>query len=303
MLAFSAVFLVWGSTYLAIEVAVGSIPPLLLMGIRSTLAGGALYAWSRLRGGERPASGQWRTSLLVGALFFLVGHGGLAWAETRVPSGVAALIFATMPIWVVVLGGREIGSPFQILSAMLLGMIGVLILVGPPALMGGQAVDPTGAFVLILAAFSWAVASVLARRVERAASTILATGMDLLAGGALLLLASLASGEPATLGREALTLPPVVSVLYLVLFGSILTLTAYNWLLRNTTLPRASSYVYVNPVVAIAAGWAFGGDALTPRVVAAAAVLILAVVLIMAAPPARPGARAQRDLEPVQSRT
>ncbi len=303
LLAFAAVYVVWGSTYLAIQIAVESMPPLLLMGARSILAGGVLYAWARHREGARPLPGQWRTSLLVGGLFFLCGHGGLAWAETRVPSGTAALVIATMPIWTVMLGGRETGSRLRLFAAMILGIAGVTFLTGPASILGGGAVDPAATLVLVLAALSWAIGSVVSRRVARPASTALVTGMDLLAGGALLGVASLIRGEPASVGRGSLSLPVVTSLLYLVVFGSVLTLTAYNWLLRNTTLARASSYVYVNPIIALVIGWAFDGETLTPRVAIAAAILVLAVFLIMTAPAARRGAPARDPLETAPCRT
>lgn len=301
LLAFTAVYLVWGSTYLAIRIALDSIPPFLLMGLRSLLAGGLLYAWGRLREGARPGPGHWRSSLLVGALFFLVGHGGLAWAETRVASGTAALIIATEPIWVVLFAGKEGGRRPRVLFAMLLGMAGMALLSGPASVLGAGAVDLLGAAVLCLASLSWALGSVLSRRIARPESTALTTGMDLLAGGALLCLGSILRGEPAALGP--VSPGAVAALLYLVGFGSIVALTAYNWLLRNTTLPRASSYVYVNPVVAVLIGALLGGEALTPRVGAAAALLIFSVVLIMAPPPAPEKAPRPHELEPAACRT
>jgi drug/metabolite transporter (DMT)-like permease len=298
LLAFGAVYLIWGSTYLAIRIGLESLPPFFLMGMRSLAAGSLLYAWGRLREGAHPSPIHWRTSLLIGGLFFLGGHGGLAWAETRVPSGAAALVIAGMPIWMVLLGGREGGHPLRLASAILLGICGVATLAGPASILGSGGIDPGAAIVLVLASLSWAIASVLSRRVARPASNALATGMDLLSGGALLCAGSILRGEPASLGRGSVSLASVAALLYLVLFGSVVALTAYNWLLRNTTLSRASSYVYVNPVVAVIIGWALGGEALTARVAAAAALLIFSVVLIMTGP-VRPAMETPRDdLEP-----
>jgi len=303
LMAFVAVYLVWGSTYLAIRIAVESIPPLMLMGVRSALAGGLLYAFARLRLGVRPEARHWRSSLLVGSLFFLGCHGALAWAETRMPSGAAALVIATMPIWMVVLGGREIGNPLRLAFAMILGIAGVGLLAGPSSLLGGGAVDPGAALILVMAALSWATGSVVSKRIPRPSSNILATGMDLLCGSSLLCAASVLRGEPAAVGPAALSWAPLGALAYLVVFGSVVALSAYTWLLRNTTLPRASSYVYVNPVVALVIGWVLGGETITPRVAGAAAVLILSVVLIMAAPAAPPRlSQVREDLDPASSR-
>ena len=301
ILAFSAVYQIWGSTYLAIRIGLGSFPPFFLMGMRSLAAGSLLYAWGRLREGARPSPIHWRTSLLIGALFFLGGHGGLSWGETRVPSGAAALVIAGMPIWMILLGGREAGSPFRTVTAILLGICGVAVLAGPASILGSGGVDPVATIVLVLASLSWAAASVLSRRVARPDSNVLATGMDLLAGGALLCVGSILRGEPASIGPGSVTFSAVAALLYLILFGSVVALTAYTWLLRKTTLQRASSYVYVNPVVAVIIGWALGGEALTARVAAAAALLILSVVLIMTEPASQRRAAHREDLEPARA--
>lgn len=292
--AFAAVYLIWGSTYMAIRIAIDAVPPYLMIGLRCLLAGGILLAWAFARGVDPPTRRQWTGALPVGGLLFLVGQGGLAWAETRVPTGVAALLIATTPIWMVLMAGGR-GAPRsgpRTAAAIGLGTAGVVILAGPAGFLDGGAVDPGGSAVLLLAAFSWAAGSVLSRRLDRPRSNLLATGLDLVAGGTLLVGWSAAIGEPAAFDLSSLTTRSIAAFVYLVIFGSVVTFTAYNWLLRNTTIARAASYVYVNPIVALAIGWGIGGEAITPRVVAAAAVLVLAVVLIVTDAPVAPKARA-----------
>ena len=307
--AFAAVYLIWGATYLFIRFAIETLPPFLMAGTRFLVAGGVLYGVAWLGGAPRPTRAQWGAAALVGALLLLGGNGGVVWAEQSVPSGLAALLVAMAPLWMAVLdwvrpgGVRPSGG---VALGLALGFSGVILLVGPDELVGGGRVDPIGAAVLILASLSWAAGSIYSRHGQRPASQLLATGMQMLAGGALLLLVGSATGEWARFDYRAVSLRSLAALGFLIAFGSLIGFTAYTWLLRATTVARASTYAYVNPAVAVFLGWALAGEALTPRTLLAAGVIVAAVVVITThqahqAASARPGvaAKAGRDLEPV----
>jgi len=282
-LAFAAVYLIWGSTYLAIAFAIQSIPPFLMAGVRFLVAGGALYGWARLRGGVRPRPVQWGWAFFLGALFFLVGNGTVVWVEQRLPSGLTALIVAMVSVWTALLewfrpgGARPSGV---VLAGILLGFLGVALLVLPGGLGGGTA-DLTGVLLLVASTFAWALASVLSRTADLPGSAPLVSGMEMLAGGVWLLLASVLAGDWARFDPTAITLKSALSVFYLVVFGSLLTFTAFAWLLKVSTPTKVATAGYVNPMVAVFLGWAFGGEALTPRALLASLVIVGAVVLII----------------------
>jgi drug/metabolite transporter (DMT)-like permease len=281
--AFFLIYFVWGSNFLAIRYALESIPPFLLMGVRSLLAGLCLYAWARLRGAERPAAGHWRAAAAVGVLLFLGCHGLLAWAQRSVPSGVAALGLATIAIWMTLLdwlwaGARRPGVSVWV--GLALGAAGLAVLVGPGSWSG--AVAPSGLLALLGSAFAWALGSVLARRSPLPSSVILSTGMQLIAGGLALAAVSLLAREPAGFDAASLTARSVAGFAYMVIASSILAFTAYVWLLRVSTPARVSSYAFVNPLVAVVVGWAVGGEPLTARTAVAAALIVAGVAAIVA---------------------
>lgn len=282
--AFAGIYFVWGSTFLAIRYAVESIPPFLMIGVRSAIAGALLYGWSRLRGEPRPRPAQWRAAAVGGLCFFVLGHGTLAWAEQRVPSGLAAVVLALIPAWVVLLdwlrpGGVRPGAP--VLLGVLLGFAGLVLLVGPEAVAGGASVDAIAAGLLALAALAWAFGSLYSRYRTHGASPVALSGMQLLCGGAILLLAGTATGEWGALLERPITARAIASLGYLIAFGSVLTFSGYIWLLRVRPPARVATYAYVNPVVAVALGWALAGEVLTPRDLLAAAVIVVAVVIII----------------------
>lgn len=282
-LAFAAVYLIWGSTYLGIWYAIKTIPPFLMAGVRFLMAGGILYAWARWRGAAAPTRQHWRATLGVGALLLLVGNGGVTWAEQFVPSGLAALLVATVPLWMTVLDGFRPGGVRPsgwVWSGIAMGLAGIVLLVGPEQLMGGGRVDPLGAVVLSLAALSWAAGSLYARDATLPASPLLATGMEMLCGGALLLLAGMLTGELGRFDPGAVSLTSLAALAYLILFGAIIGFTAYIWLLGRVAPVLVSTYAYVNPVVAVLLGWWIASDPLTPRVLAAAVIIVAAVALI-----------------------
>jgi drug/metabolite transporter (DMT)-like permease/heme-degrading monooxygenase HmoA len=315
--AYAAVYLVWGSTYLAIRYGVATLPPFGMAAVRFLLAGALLYGWARLRGAPRPSARAWGAAAVAGALLLLVGNGGVTWAEQRVPSGLAALLVATEPLWIVLLAWWRPGAARRgprpgrwTAAGLLLGLLGVGVLVAPGAARGGGAaggVDALAALVVLLAALAWAAGSLWSAsgpgRARLPASAPLATGMQMLAGGALLALASAAAGEPAAF-RPGLVAPASVAALgYLAVFGSVVAFSAYTWLLGVEPPARVATYAFVNPVVAVLLGWAVAGEALTGRVAAAGALIVGAVVLLTRRPSAAradaPAAAAARAADPV----
>lgn len=288
--AFAAVYLIWGSTYLAIRFAIETIPPHLMAAARFLVAGAILYAWARWRGAPAPTVRNWRASAVVGGFLLLGGNGAVVWAETRVPSGLTALLVAMVPIWMLVLemlpslGGKR-PRP-AVVAGLVLGLAGLVLLVAPGKLAGR--VDPVGAGVLVLGCLSWAFGSLRSRVADLPKSGFLAAAMEMLCGGALLLLFGLATGQGAQLSLAAVSTRSLVALAYLVSFGSLIGFTAYIWLLGATTSARVSTYAYVNPVVAVLLGWGFANEPMTLRTILAAAVIVSAVVVII-----RYGARAK----------
>jgi drug/metabolite transporter (DMT)-like permease len=282
-LALGCVYLIWGSTYLAIRIAIETLPPLLMVGVRYVLAGGLLYGWARLRGAARPPAIQWRSAAVIGGLMLLVGNGGVAWAEQRVSSGVAALLASTVPLWMMLFerlrrGGARPGP--RVVAGLALGFAGIVLLVRPGA---HFAVAPAGAAVLLVGSLCWSFGSLYSRHAPLPASPLLATGMQMLAGGVLMIFAGVALGEPARLALAAVSLRSFLAFAYLVVFGALIGFTAYIWLLRVAPPALVSTYAYVNPVVAVFLGWALGGEPLTARTLAAAAVILTGVALITSA--------------------
>jgi len=281
--AFGAVYLLWGSTYLAIRFGVETIPPFLMAGTRHLTAGLLLYAWMRARGTPRPPLRHWASAAVVGGLLLLGGNGLVTWAEQRVPSGLAALIVASVPIWMAMLGGlekRRLPGGFLI-GGLALGLTGIALLVVPGRFGGGRHVDPVGAAALLLAAVSWSIGSLFSRRAKLPSSTLTAVSMEMIAGGALLWAAGLLGGEGARLHVSAVSLKSAISLGYLVVFGSLVGFSAYVWLLKVTTPARVSTYAYVNPIVAVLLGTLFAGEELTLRIGLAAAGIVAAVALII----------------------
>lgn len=280
--AFAAVYLVWGSTYLAIRFAVESLPVFSYAGVRFVIAGAFLYAVTRGRGAPRPRREQWIAATVVGALLLLGGNGGVSVAERTVPSGIAAVLIATVPLWMVLLhwwrgGVRPTAS---IALAIVAGLVGVALLVGPAELAGGDRVDPIGAGILVLASLSWAAGSLYSRGAPTPPVPLLGAGMQQVAGGVLLLAAGLVTGEFASFRPEEATPRSIAALVYLILFGSLVGYTAYIWLLRQVSPALVSTYAYVNPVVAVFLGWALASEPITARTLVAAAIIVGAVALI-----------------------
>jgi drug/metabolite transporter (DMT)-like permease len=282
--AFVAVYVIWGSTYLAIRFAVQTLPPLLMASARFILAGLIVLLWARFRDGEAwPTRGEWRVGWISGALLLLGGNGGVSWAEQRVPSGIAALHVAVVPVFMVLLewlrpGGKRPSA--AVFAGVGLGLVGLTLLVGPGVLRGGARADTVGALVLVLASLSWAAGSLYTKFAPKTASGTKSTGTQMLAGGLALLLAAIVAGEPAQLDLAHASTSSLIAFAYLLTFGSLIGFTAYVYLLAHTSAAKASTYAYVNPVVAVFLGWAIGHEAVTSRTMVAAAVILAGVAII-----------------------
>ncbi|MEE8551286.1 MAG: drug/metabolite exporter YedA [Gemmatimonadota bacterium] len=286
--AFAAIYLIWGSTYLAIRFAIETLPPLVMAGARFTLAGAAVYAWVRLRGAPRPTRDHWMATAPIGFLLLTVGNGGLAWAEQRVPSGSAALIVAIMPLWIVLFDWLWYNGPRptrRVLTGITLGFAGIVLLVGPEELAGAGRIDALGALVIVIGSLAWAGGSLHSRQVRLPASPWLATAMEMLAGGILLLVVATLRGEWALVELSEVSMRSAVSLAYLAVFGSIVAFSAYIWLLRVITPARVATHTFVNPAVAVLLGWALANEPLTPRMLAATGIIIIGAVVVITSRP------------------
>lgn len=277
-LAFAAIFIVWGSTYLAIRYAVQEIPPLLTAAARNLVAGSILLGWARWKG-LRASREEWRHSAVVGALFFLIGHGTLHWAEQTVPSGLAALLVATEPVWIAVLlaitGHGRLRPPT--IAGLVLGLVGVWLLVGDEAIRSSEA-SLWGSVAILLGAASWACGVIYSQHAPMPPNHTLRTATTLLCGFCWLLPASALAGE---LGRLSVPSPLAIgSLAYLIVFGSILTFTAYYWLLDRFPATLVATHTYVNPAVAMLLGWAVAGEAVSRWSVLALIAIVGAIALV-----------------------
>jgi drug/metabolite transporter (DMT)-like permease len=282
-LAFLSIYTIWGSTYLAIRFAIETFPPFLMAAIRFLIAGGVLYAWMRLRGASRPTRANWKAATVVGGLLLLGGNGGVTKAEQVIPSSLAAVLITTVPIWMALLEllrKDRIVPTLHVVIGLVLGLGGVILLVGPGDLGGSGGLNPLWAGVLILAALSWAIGSVYSRNALLPKTPLLGSGMEMLAGGALLLAASLVSLEWVGFRPSNVSFLSLVSFVYLIVFGSLIGFSSYVWLLTKTTTARVSTYAYVNPVVAVFLGYFLAGEQLTLRTLLASSVIVIAVVVI-----------------------
>lgn len=283
-LALGAVYVVWGSTYLAIRFAIETIPPFTMAGVRFTVAGWLLYAFVRGRGAPAPTRGHWISAAIVGALLLGGGNGGVTWAEQRVPSGIAALIVATVPVWMVFFDWLRPGGPrptLRVTLGLALGLLGMGLLVAAgQSDLSAARIDLVGAAVLVGAALSWAFGSILSRSLDTPASALQLTAMQMIAGGALLLAVGAVTGEPGRVDLASVTRQSFLALVYLIVFGAWVGYGAYVWLLRAATPAVVSTYAYVNPGIAVFLGWLFAGEPLDGWMLGAMAVTLAGVALI-----------------------
>jgi drug/metabolite transporter (DMT)-like permease len=277
--ALATVYLVWGSTYLAIRVTDRTMPPLLMSSVRFLIAGSALYLFAS-RGRPRPTARQWGAAAIVGAALLLVGNGGVAWAETRIESGLAALLVAMVPLWVALMDRLFFGRRLSALAiaGLFVGFGGVALLVRP-----GSGGDVAAMLVLVGTTAAWAGGSLYARGAALPESPLLSASMQMVSAGVFLGIAALATGEASAVGANSFSTKPVLAFTYLVLVGSLVAFSAYAWLLKNVRISIVSTYAFVNPVVAVALGTVFLNEPIRWTTVTAGAAIVVAVVLIVTA--------------------
>ncbi|MGA9508023.1 MAG: EamA family transporter [Candidatus Sulfotelmatobacter sp.] len=287
LLAFAIIYMVWGSTFLAIRIGVREVPPFLLAGVRFFTAGIVLYAWMRVKGTPSPTRRQWRAISFLAVLIFVFDYGLIFWAEKRVASGVTAVMMATIPvcmasaeIWFL----RTQKLTIRLTLALIIGAGGVLVLVGPLSTAGEKAIDTSGAIALIVAAISWSAATILSRKFPLPESKVMSSGAQMLVGGVLLILTSTGLREFNGFDVRAVTFGAWIALLYLIGAGSIVAFTAYVWLIHHESPTKVGTYAYVNPVIAVLLGYALAGESLSARTIAGTLLILISVVVITTKP-------------------
>ncbi len=293
LLAFAIIYFVWGSTFLAIRVGVREVPPLILAAMRFFVAGAVLYGWVMARGGRSPSGREWRSASLLGIVIFVFDYGLLFWAEQRIPSGIAAVMLATIPAFMAlseIIFLRTQTLTARLVLALLIGIGGVAVLMSGSLNLGGAPIDKVGAAALIFASISWSAASTLTRKLTLPPSKAMSSGAQMLAGGVFLTLAAAALGEfrnfhPSTVSRGVW-----FALLYLIVAGSIIGFTAYVWLIHHESPTKVGTYAYVNPIVAVLVGYFLGGEALSLRTILGTLFVLISVVVITMTPAKKPEA-------------
>jgi drug/metabolite transporter (DMT)-like permease len=290
LLAFAIIYFVWGSTFLAIRVGVREVPPFLLAAMRFLAAGAVLYGWMIARGERSPSGREWASAWLLAVLIFVLDYGLLFWAEQRVPSGIAALMMATIPVFMAlseIIFLRTQRLTLRLAIALLIGIGGVAVLMNRSLHLGGAPIDRVGAVALIVASMSWSFSSALTRKLPLPSSKVMSSGAQMLAGGMLLTLTAAALGEfrsfhPWTVSRGAW-----LSLVYLIVAGSVIGFTAYVWLIHHESPTKVGTYAYVNPVVAVLLGYFMAGEALGLRTILGTVFVLISVVVITTTPAKR----------------
>ncbi len=296
VLGFLCIYLVWGTTYLAIRMAIETLPPLLMAGVRWVIAGSLLWGWSAWKGEARATWTQLGVAAASGLFLLLGGNGGVTWAEQRVPSGVTSLIVASIPLWIALLetwlpGGRRLTPAAW--GGVLMGLVGLALLIGPERLAGGERYDLTGVGVLLVGCTLWAAGTVFQKRWTLPTSPIFASAVMMLAGGSGLAVLGAVLGEGSRFHPAEVSARSWAAMAYLVVFGSAVGFSTYTWLLRAVSPQKAATYAYINPVVAVIAGWLWAGEALNARVILPMLVICAAVAILIQVRSAEP--------KPVQS--
>jgi drug/metabolite transporter (DMT)-like permease len=279
LLAFACIYLIWGSTYLAIRYAVETIPPLFVASFRHLIAGGLLFGWCWWRG-LRPVRQQWFASIVLGALFFLIGHGTLHWAQQTLPSGVAAFLIATEPIFVAIIltATRRTRVTPTLLIGLLLGLFGVALFIGADLQTGRS--EMLSSFAVLIGTASWSIGMVYSRSAPLHPDDRMAAAMSLLAGAVMLFLTGTITGEAAEFNLALVSVKSLLSLEYLAIAGSLVAYSAYFWLLNRFPPTLIATHTYVNPVVALVLGWSIAGEVLTTRFVIGGVVVIAAIALV-----------------------
>ncbi len=280
--AFLAVYLIWGSTYLAIGIVIQSLPPFFMAGTRFIIAGLILYVAMRFRSPSHETTSHWGKVFLIGGLMLLGGHGAVIWVEQWLPSGLTSLLISTVPLWMVFTDWirRDSKPNLKVAGGLFFGFAGVVLLAGGVENLGASQVDLIGGIILVCGAFLWAQGSLVSRATRFPFSPLLATAMQMIAGGVLLLIASIVVGEWTRIRLDQVSFNSTIAWLYLIVFGSLVGFTSYIWLLKQTTASRVSTYAYVNPIVAMILGWAMAQEPITPRSIVAAVIILTSVVII-----------------------
>ena len=291
LLAFGIIYFVWGSTFLAIRVGVREVPPFLLAAIRFLIAGIILYVWMRAKGTPSPTGREWASASIVALLIFVCDYGLLFWAEQRVPSGIAAVMMATIPVFmalseIVFLGTQRFTA--RLAFALLVGIGGVAVLVSRSLSLSESPINTAGAISLVIASISWALAAVLMRKLPLPAAKPMSSAAQMVTGGVLLILASSALGEFRGFHLQAVSLGAWMALAYLIVAGSIVGFTAYVWLLHYESPTKVGTYAYVNPVVAVAVGYFLGGESVGPRTLLGTLLVLVSVIVITTTPAKKP---------------
>lgn len=288
ILSFALIWFVWGSTFLAIHWAVADLPPLIMCGVRLLLAGAILLVWAALTRAAWPKGAEWGHAAIVGLLLPAAGNGAVTLGATHLPSGIVALLLATIPLWMALLlsvGPAAAPTPPRAVAGIVLGFAGIALLIGPGLMAPSQAeLSPWWSLIPVLGALSWAWGSLWSRRVRMPASPLVSTAVGMTAGGAALLLLATFAGEWPRLDLAGVGLRAWGSLVYLAVFGSVLAFSGYLFLLQHVAPEKVSTYAFINPVVAMALGWALAGEALSARTLVAAGIVVVAVALITSAP-------------------
>jgi drug/metabolite transporter (DMT)-like permease len=283
LLAFAIIYFVWGSTFLAIRVGVREVPPLILAAMRFFVAGVVLYVWMIARGERSPSGREWRSACLLGIVIFVMDYGLLFWAEQRVPSGIAAVMLATIPVFMAlseIIFLRTQTLTIRLVLALLIGIGGVAVLMSRSLNLGGAPIDKMGAVALIFASISWSVASALTRKLTLPASKVMSSGAQMLAGGVFLAVTAAALGEVRNFHPWSVSRETWFALLYLIVAGSIVGFTAYVWLIHHESPTKVGTYAYVNPIVAVLVGYFLGGEALSMRTILGSLFVLVSVVVI-----------------------
>jgi drug/metabolite transporter (DMT)-like permease len=291
LLAFGIIYFVWGSTFLAIRVGVREVPPLVLAAMRFSVAGLVLCGWMLARGERSPSAREWQSASVLGMVIFLFDYGLLFWAEQRVPSGIAAVMLATIPVFMAlseIIFLRTQSLTMRLSLALLIGIGGVAVLMSRALNLGGAPIDKRGAMALIFASISWSVASAFARKLPLPSSKVMSSGAQMLAGGIFLTIAAGVCGEFRNFHPGAVSRGAWLALLYLIVAGSIIGFTAYVWLIHHESPTKVGTYAYVNPIVAVLVGYFLGGEALTTRTMLGTLLVLISVIVITTMPAKKP---------------